>query len=122
MPTTLRSAPFFSTPSAASGDDAAPVNAAQLVRQYLALNGHPAAQAGGAAELPPPDALATTSADGRSIATAEWRSGERLLARHVLVDALNHAWSGGDARYPYNDAAPPDATALLRAFVREVAA
>ncbi len=103
-------------------DVVAPVNAAQLVRQYLALNGHPAAQAGGAAELPPPDALATTSADGRSIATAEWRSGERLLARHVLVDALNHAWSGGDARYPYNDAAPPDATALLRAFVREVAA
>jgi poly(3-hydroxybutyrate) depolymerase len=44
----------------------------------------------------------------------------RLVARHILVDGLGHAWSGGDAALPYNDAAPPDATALLGAFVREV--
>ena len=36
-------------------DVVAPVNAAQLVRQYLALNGHPAADAGGNIDLPPPD-------------------------------------------------------------------
>ena len=32
---------------------------------------------------------------------------------------LGHAWSGGDERYPYNDASDPDATALLGAFIRE---
>jgi poly(3-hydroxybutyrate) depolymerase len=100
-------------------DVVAPVNAAQLVRQYLALNGHPAAQAGDGAELPPPDSSVPTTADGRSVVASEWRSDSRLVARHVLVDGLGHAWSGGDAQYPYNDPAPPDATALLGAFVRE---
>ena len=43
----------------------------------------------------------------------------RLVARHVLVDGLGHAWSGGDDKYPYNDPHAPDATALLGAFIRE---
>jgi poly(hydroxyalkanoate) depolymerase family esterase len=103
-------------------DVVAPINAAQLVRQYLALNDHPAATSGAADELPPPDSSTTTMAAGRSIVVSEWRRSNRLLARHVLVDALGHAWSGGDAQYPYNDPAPPDATALLGALVREVAA
>jgi poly(hydroxyalkanoate) depolymerase family esterase len=104
----------------AADDVVAPVNAAQLVRQYLALNGHPAAAAGPAAALPPPDHAGTeTTPAGRIVATREWRVGTRLVARHVEVGALGHAWSGGDERYPYNDANAPDATALLRAFIRE---
>jgi poly(hydroxyalkanoate) depolymerase family esterase len=102
-------------------DVVAPVNAAQLVRQYLALNGHPAAAGGPATTLPPPDHVdrETTPAQGRVIATSEWWIAGRLAARHVLVDALGHAWSGGDERYAYNDAGEPDATALLRAFIRD---
>ena len=50
--------------------------------------------------------------------TSEWRVAGRLVARHVLVDGLGHAWSGGDDKYPYNDPHAPDATALLGAFVR----
>jgi poly(hydroxyalkanoate) depolymerase family esterase len=95
-----------------------PINATQLVRQYLALNAHPAAISGPATQLPPPDYVATTSADGRQVTTSEWTNGSRLVARHVLVDGLGHAWSGGDAKYPYHDAHAPDATALLGAFVR----
>lgn len=103
-------------------DVVAPVNAAQLVRQYLALNGHPAAGIGTGSDLPPPDHAETaTTADGRRVATSEWRVRERLVARHVLVAGLAHAWSGGDDRYPYNDARGPDATALLGAFVRAAA-
>ncbi len=98
----------------------APVNAAQLVRQYLALNGHPAAALGTIRELPPHDhAEATTTVDGRTVTTTEWRVGNRLVARHVLVQGLGHAWSGGDDKYPYNDPLAPDATATLDAFVRE---
>jgi poly(3-hydroxybutyrate) depolymerase len=98
----------------------APVNAAQLVRQYLALNDHPAAAVGRATDLPPPDTSETTTLDGRIFTLSEWRRDARLLARHVLVDELGHAWSGGDAQFPFNDPAPPDATALLGALVREL--
>jgi poly(hydroxyalkanoate) depolymerase family esterase len=100
----------------------APVNATQLVRQYLALNGHPAALTGTATELPPVDSAATATPEGRKVTTREWHRDGRLVARYVEVDALGHAWSGGDPAYPYNDPAPPDATALLGSFVGEVAA
>ena len=101
-------------------DTVATVNAAQLIRQYLALNGHPAATVGAGDRLPPPDRtdVATTS-QGRTVTTSEWRAGDRPLARHVMVDELGHAWSGGDDAYPYNDPHAPDATTLLGAFVRE---
>ena len=101
-------------------DDVAPVNAAQLVRQYLALNGHPAADSGPNDELPPPDRTdAATTPDARIVTTTEWHVAGRLVARHVLVDGLGHAWSGGDDKYPYNDPHAPDATALLGAFIRD---
>jgi poly(hydroxyalkanoate) depolymerase family esterase len=103
----------------AADDVVAPVNAAQLVRQYLALNGHPAAAVGDSDELPPPDHMSAEAlADARSVSTSDWRVDGRIVARHVLVDGLGHAWSGGDDRHPYNDPRAPDATALLGAFVQ----
>lgn len=102
-----------------SDDVVAPVNGAQLVRQYLALNGHPAADTGADDELPPPDRTeAATTPDARVVTTSEWHVAGRLVAQHVLVDKLGHAWSGGDEEFPYNDSHAPDATALLGAFVR----
>jgi poly(hydroxyalkanoate) depolymerase family esterase len=103
----------------ADDDVVSPVNAAQLVRQYLALNGHPSAGAGARDELPPPDHVSAEAlADARAVTTTEWRIDDRVVARHVLVDGLGHAWSGGDDRHPYNDPRAPDATALLGAFVQ----
>jgi poly(hydroxyalkanoate) depolymerase family esterase len=100
-------------------DVVAPVNAAQLIRQYLALNGHRAADAGARDELPRPDHVnAEALADARIVTSSEWRVDSRVVARHVLVDGLGHAWSGGDDRHPYNDPRTPDATALLGTFVR----
>ena len=103
----------------ADDDVVAPVNAAQLVRQYLVLNGHPAGDAGPLDELPAADELHTEMlSDARAVTTSEWRVADRVVARHVLVDGLGHAWSGGDDRHPYNDPRPPDATGLLGAFVQ----
>lgn len=103
-----------------SDDVVAPINAAQLVRQYLVLNGHPAASIGTDGELPPPDrAGVADTTEARRVTTSEWRIGNRVVARHVLVDGLGHAWSGGDDKYAYNDPHPPDATMLLGQFVRE---
>lgn len=100
-------------------DVVSPVNAAQLVRQFLALNGHPAADAGAYVDLPPPDRSdIATLPDAGTATTSEWRVAGRLVARHVLVDRLGHAWSGGDDKYPYSDPRAPDASALLGAFVR----
>jgi len=96
-----------------------PVNGVQLVRQYLALNGHAAADSGKSGDLPPPDHRDVTMADTRSVTTSEWQVGKRLVVRHVLVDGLAHAWSGGDDKYDYADPRAPDATAMLGAFVRE---
>jgi hypothetical protein len=56
-------------------------------------------------------------ADGRGVTTLDWHIGERRVARLVTIAGLPHAWSGGDDRFAYNDARPPDATALLGEFV-----
>ena len=97
------------------------INSIQLVRQYLVLNGRMEAQDYPPAELPRPDAERTQSlGDGRSMTLDDYRDGERLLARCVRVPALGHAWSGGDASFPYNDPLPPDATALLGEFIETV--
>jgi poly(hydroxyalkanoate) depolymerase family esterase len=102
----------------ADDDVVAAINARQLVRQYLALNGHPAAADGPPDALPPPDRTeAQTLADGRSVTTLDWCVGERRVARLVTIAGLPHAWSGGDDRLAYNEARPPDATALLGEFV-----
>jgi poly(hydroxyalkanoate) depolymerase family esterase len=101
----------------------APRNAVALVRQYLELNGHAidAENAIGATSTALPDADATTVEalpDGREVTTRDWRVDERLVVRFVSIAGLDHAWSGGDAALPFNDARPPDALALIDAFVR----
>ena len=104
-----------------AGDEVvAPRNAVALVRQFLRLNGHPAAAGGALTEAPTADAERTDAlADGRRMVVREWRRDGRLVARHVEVAGLGHAWSGGDASLPFNDAAPPDATALVGDFFAE---
>jgi poly(3-hydroxybutyrate) depolymerase len=42
---------------------------------------------------------------------------KRILARKIIVEGLGHAWSGGDERHPFNDAAGPDASRLIWDFV-----
>lgn len=87
----------------------APANAAALVQQYLRLNGIAEGTAAATTRsLPAPGRLTQT--------VREWRLDGRLVARYVEVAGLGHAWSGGDAALPYNDAAGPDATALVGDF------
>lgn len=96
----------------------APRNAIALVRQYLCLNDHPAASAGtDPSRLPPPDTERRIElAGGRTEVVSEWRREGRLVVRHIEIVGLSHAWSGGDPALEYNDAAPPDATALVGDF------
>jgi poly(3-hydroxybutyrate) depolymerase len=98
----------------------AEINAIQLVRQYLVRNGRLEAVANPPATLPPPDSEQSMQVeDGRTVSTIDYRIADRVVVRLVRVPDLGHAWSGGDASLSYNDAAPPDATALLGDFVVE---
>jgi poly(3-hydroxybutyrate) depolymerase len=96
----------------------APSNAIALVRQYLRLNDHPAlAGTSDPSALPAADSEQQTALPGgRAQIVREWRRDGRLVARHIAITGLGHAWSGGDASLPYNQATPPDATALVGDF------
>jgi poly(hydroxyalkanoate) depolymerase family esterase len=97
----------------------AEINAIQLVRQYLVRNGRLEPAENPPAELPPADAESAQTVGGRAMTTIDYRMGDRVVVRLVRVPELGHAWSGGDATLSYNDAEPPDATALLGDFIVE---
>ena len=106
-------------------DVVAPRNGVGLVHQYLRFNAHPAGAAGYAANapLPPSDAASREDTGERhAIRTANWKSGERPVVRHVAVEGLGHAWSGGDPAFAYADPRGPDALDLLARFATEAAA
>jgi poly(hydroxyalkanoate) depolymerase family esterase len=44
---------------------------------------------------------------------------DRPLVRRIVIEGLEHAWSGGDPRLPYNDPRGPDASELIWAFFGE---
>lgn len=99
-------------------DIVAPVNAIGVVDQYLRFNAHPAGRSGYAGdELPASDASSLDSTDGRyPTRTHDWSLDGRVVVRHVCVEGLGHAWSGGDSRFEYADARGPDALELLVRF------
>jgi poly(hydroxyalkanoate) depolymerase family esterase len=88
-----------------------PINQIQLARQGLALNGLA------------PDAAAkiTHKAQGASARHNAHRiddfyAGRKLLLRVARIDALDHAWSGGDSALKFNAKAGPDATRMMLEF------
>jgi len=88
-----------------------PINQIQLARQGLAFNGLA------------PDAAAkiTHKAQGASARHNAHRiddfyAGRKLLLRVARIDALDHAWSGGDSALKFNAKAGPDATKMMLEF------
>jgi len=97
-------------------DIVAEINAVQLVRQYLVLNG--IEPNGARDDWPRADAETTrTLPGGRTMSIADYRHESRIVVRTIRVADLAHGWSGGDAAFPYNDPNPPDATTLLGEFI-----
>lgn len=56
---------------------------------------------------------------GRSYRQQDYTQQGRLVLRKVVVEGLDHAWSGGDARYEFNDAVGPDASRLILEFAMQ---
>ncbi|HVE11123.1 MAG TPA: PHB depolymerase family esterase [Paraburkholderia sp.] len=89
----------------------APVNAEQLATQFLRLNGLVDAQGVRKAGDVKEERKAT-------VVTRDYvRSGRRVV-RLCRVQALGHAWSGGDEAVPFHSASGPDATSMLWEFFR----
>jgi len=95
-------------------------HAAALARQYLARNGF-AVPEGADSSLPDPDhARHEVPVRGHGFQVRDWEAEGRLVVRLVEVDDLGHAWSGGDGRLAFNEAAGPDATGMIGAFLEAV--
>ena len=91
-----------------------PVNAGQIVEQARLAAGN------GAATQPlierPPRRIASGS---RAYEQQDYASGGQVVLRRILIENLDHAWSGGDGRHPFNDPEGPDASRLIWDFVRD---
>ncbi len=89
----------------------APVNAEQLTTQFLRLNGLiDAAGERKAGEL--------REERKAGIVMRDYIRGGRRVVRLCRVQALGHAWSGGDDAVPFHSAKGPDASALIWEFFR----
>jgi poly(3-hydroxybutyrate) depolymerase len=58
-------------------------------------------------------------AGGRTYRQQDYTQRGRIMLCKVLVEGLGHAWSGGDARFEFNDANGPDASRLILDFVMQ---
>jgi poly(hydroxyalkanoate) depolymerase family esterase len=111
-----RAAPFVPTLVIHGDRDTVvnPVNARQIVEQARLL----------AARGPGDESLAGAherrlSGNGRSYVQRDFSRAGAVLIREIVVEGLAHAWSGGDARHPFNDAAGPSATELIWDFTSQ---
>jgi poly(3-hydroxybutyrate) depolymerase len=107
-------------------DVVAPINGVGLVDQFLRFNEHPAGGEGyrPAAALPPADATAREAGSGgrHGVRVDDWSIDGRVCVRHVAVEGMGHAWSGGNADYAFADPLGPDALELLVRLAASTAA
>jgi poly(hydroxyalkanoate) depolymerase family esterase len=54
--------------------------------------------------------------DARSFTQTDLLRDGRIVVRGLRIHGLAHAWSGGDAEYPFNDAKGPDASETIWKF------
>jgi len=92
-----------------------PINAEQIIAQFLAMN-RPGLEKNG-----PFDTLATrktekTNGDGYRYEIRDYGPAEAPMLRHVTVKGMGHAWSGGNPSYPFNDPRGPNASEMMVEF------
>jgi poly(hydroxyalkanoate) depolymerase family esterase len=90
-----------------------PLNSAQIVEHLCAV-------ADKLAPYEPALSPATErikNSGGRSFRQRDFRRGNQVLVRSIVVEELGHAWSGGDGLYEYHDDAGPNASQLIAEFV-----
>jgi len=96
-----------------------PVNADQLVSQFDVLNELLAKERDGQAERLDVRTSTNRSAGGYQYETANYLRGEHIIIQKVTIAGMGHAWSGGSAEFPYNDANGPNASEIVCDFFAE---
>jgi poly(hydroxyalkanoate) depolymerase family esterase len=89
-----------------------PVNADQVVEQFTAMS---RLADGGNAALTE-FTRGESGGDRYPYVMHDYRRGDMLLLRKVLVEGLDHSWSGGNGEYPFNDPKGPDASRMIWEF------
>jgi poly(hydroxyalkanoate) depolymerase family esterase len=93
-------------------DTVHPANAKQIEAQSVASYGN---------AYPENETITTRASEhsraGRRYSIQEHVVRGRAIVVRIIVEGLGHAWSGGDARYPFNDPAGPDATSMIWRFL-----
>lgn len=97
-----------------------PLNGRQAVRQFLRTSDYGDDGVANGSVSPVPTQVTNGSVPGgRSYTIEDYVYGGEWVARHVEVHGMDHAWPGGDTRYPFADPyAGLDATTLMWEFFR----
>jgi len=82
-----------------------PRNAEQIVEQLRAFAQHLDSSSSPLTESPELRLSSTDRAIAKGLSAPQAHS-----AAQIIVEGMGHAWSGGDERHPFNDAAGPDAS------------
>jgi poly(hydroxyalkanoate) depolymerase family esterase len=90
-----------------------PRNADQIIEQLRAF----AQYLGKSAKPLTESQEVRVSSTDRAYRQRDYLHNKRILLRKIIIEGMGHAWSGGDARHPFNDAAGPDASQLVWDFV-----
>jgi poly(3-hydroxybutyrate) depolymerase len=89
-----------------------PVNADQVVEQFMAMARLSDDGTGELTEF----SSSEHGGDRYPYEIREYRRGDNLLLRKVLVEGLDHAWSGGSGEHAFNDPHGPDASRMIWEF------
>jgi poly(hydroxyalkanoate) depolymerase family esterase len=87
-----------------------PINAKQIVAQFLAMNKDALAR------NTPPRTTEKSDGSGYRYETRDYGAEVSPVLRHITVKGMGHGWSGGNANYPYNDARGPNASEMILEF------
>jgi poly(hydroxyalkanoate) depolymerase family esterase len=90
-----------------------PRNAEQIIRQFHRFAEVLAISSGSSIDA----VEQSIRSAGRSYRQRDYARSDQLLLRSILIEGLGHAWSGGDERLHFNDAAPPEASRLIWDFL-----
>lgn len=89
-----------------------PANADQVVEQFSVMS----TLAGDGRTALTEFTRSESGGDRYPYKTHDYRRGDTLLLRKVLVEGLDHAWSGGNGEHAFNDPKGPDASRMIWEF------
>lgn len=92
-----------------------PINAEQIIAQFLAMN-RLAAEKNGRPDTSTVRTTETANGHSHRFEIRDYGPEDAPLLRHVIVKGMGHAWSGGNPRYPFNDPRGPDASEMMMEF------